>query len=75
MATLRKMNNQPNGAHCTRAAVYVRLARLDEARAEIAELLKKALDYTLETDKLWPYKDAAQRGRYVNDLRKFGLPE
>jgi hypothetical protein len=29
----------------------------------------------LEKSKLWPYKDAAQRDRYINDLRKAGLPE
>jgi tetratricopeptide (TPR) repeat protein len=75
LATLRKMNNPPNGVHRTAAAVYVRLGRLDEARAEIVELLKKEPNYTLETAKLWPYKDAAQRDRYVNDLRKAGLPD
>ena len=75
LATLRKMNNPPIGAHRALAAVYVRLGRLDEARAEIVELRKKEPDYTLEKAKLWPYKDAAQRDRYLNDLRKAGLPE
>jgi TolB-like protein/class 3 adenylate cyclase/Tfp pilus assembly protein PilF len=73
LATLKKMNNPPSGAHRTLAAVYVRLGRLDEARAEISELLKKNPDYTIETAKLFPYKDAAQLDRYVNDLRKAGL--
>jgi adenylate cyclase len=64
LATLRKMNNPPNGVHRTAAAIYVRLDRLDEARAEIVELLKKEPGFTLETAKPWPYKDAAQRDRY-----------
>jgi len=73
LATLKQDNNPFFTVHRTMAAVYVRLDRLDEARAAISEMLKINPYYTLQMEKNEPYKEAAQRDRLVNDLRKAGL--
>ncbi len=75
LATLKHYNNPPFWGHRTLAAVYVRLGRLEEARVEVSELLKKKSDYTLKMVNLRPYKDPAQRDSFVNDLRKAGVPD
>ena len=75
LATLKQYNNPPFFVHRTLAAVYVRLGRLDEARVEVSELLKKKPDYTLKMENLRPYKDPAQRDRFINDQRQAGVPE
>ena len=75
LATLKRYNNPPFFVHRTLAVVYVRLGRLDEARIEVSELLKKKPDYTLKMENLRPYKDPAHRDRFINDLRKAGVPE
>jgi TolB-like protein/class 3 adenylate cyclase/Flp pilus assembly protein TadD len=75
LATLKHYNNPPFWGHRTLAAVYVRLGRLEEARVEVSELLKKKSDYTLKMENLRPYKDPAQRDRFINDLRKAGVPD
>jgi tetratricopeptide (TPR) repeat protein len=75
LATLKQDNNPFFVVHRTLAAVYVRLGRLEEARVEVSELLKKKSDYTLKMVNLRPYKDPAQRDRFINDLRKAGVPD
>ncbi len=75
LATLKQDNNPFFVVHRTLAAVYVRLGRLEEARVEVSELLKKKSDYTLKMENLRPYKDPAQRDRFINDLRKAGVPD
>jgi len=75
LASLKQYNNPPFFVHRTLAAVYVRLGRLDEARVEVSELLKKRPDYTCKMENLRPYKDPTQRDRFINDLRKAGVPE
>lgn len=75
LATLKQENNPFFLVHRNLAAVYVRLGRLEEARVEVLKLLKKNPHYTLKMENLRPYKDSAQRDRFINDLRKAGVPE
>jgi adenylate cyclase len=55
------------------AAVYVRLGRIDEARAVTAAFVKDT-GYTLEDEARWPLKQPLEQG-YLDDLRKAGMPE
>jgi adenylate cyclase len=69
-----KQDNKPwFTTHRTLAAVYVRLGRLEEARAEVPKMFEKNPDYTLESEKRRPYKDDTRRERLVKDLRKAGV--
>ncbi len=75
LATLKQDNNPFFTVHRTLAAVYVRLGRLEEARAEVSKMLKKNPHYTLKSEKHRPYKDETRRERLISDLRKAGVPE
>jgi len=75
LAKLQQDNNPSFFVHRTLAAVYVRLNRLEAARAEVSKLLEKNPHHTLKSVKLLPYKDENRRERLINDLRKAGLPE
>jgi adenylate cyclase len=71
-----KQNNKPwFSTHRNLAAVYVRLGRLEEARAEVSKLLEKNPHYTLKSLNHRPYKDETRRQRLTNDLRKAGVPK
>ena len=58
------------------ALTYAQSGRDEEARAEIARLLRAKPDMTLE---IWAnaqyYKDSSQLERDLADLRRVGLPE
>ena len=73
LTTLKQNNNPWFTNHRNLAAVYVRLGRLEEARAEVSKMLEKNSYYTLESEKLRPYNDDTRRERLVNDLRKAGV--
>ena len=61
-------------SHLRLAASYSELGREEEARAEIAEVLKVNPQFSLaEMQQRWPYKDPADLERYVAALRKVGL--
>jgi adenylate cyclase len=75
LATLKQNNNPWFSTHRTLAAVYVRLDRLEEARAEVSKILEIYPDYTLKSENNLPYKDENRRERIINDLRKAGVPE
>jgi adenylate cyclase len=64
-------NFQP--AHVNLAACYAELGREDEARAEVAEILRLIPNWSLEVVKQLPYKDPAVSERYLAALRKAGL--
>ena len=58
------------------AAAHGHLGRIDEARAEWAEVMRVNPEYSLEHKrKILPYKNPADFERIVDGLRKAGLPE
>lgn len=66
----------PDKAHKLLAAVYAHLGRLDEARSEAEELMKGAPNFSIdEWARTEPHTDPDELQRYVNGLRKAGLPE
>ena len=75
----RYPNNQ--GGHWALAVVYVELGRLDEARAEGAEVMRLNPQLTLEGERraeehgvgALPLKDRTLAERYLNDMSKAGL--
>ena len=72
------MSQMPNLARRSLATTYVRLGRLEEARAVVAEFLKNDPDYTLEKLRLnikGKFINPADEKRLIDDLRKAGLPE
>lgn len=72
---LRKLTWVDLVKNTTLAACYVQLDRLDEARAEIADLLAERPDLTATNLRdLFPYKDPAARGRFFEALAAAGLP-
>jgi len=59
----------------TAAVCYVELGRLDDARAEIAELLAERPDLTVTNLRgLFPWKDPAVQDRFFAALSQAGLP-
>jgi TolB-like protein/class 3 adenylate cyclase/Flp pilus assembly protein TadD len=76
LASLRRMVNPPNGVRRTLAPVLVRLGRLDEARAVVQEFLRHEPSFNLEETKTFAgFQHQAYRDRWVDDLRKAGIPE
>lgn len=59
--------------HILLAASYVELGRMDEARAEVAEILRISPDFRSGSKSRGPYKDQAVPKRMVAALRKAGL--
>jgi adenylate cyclase len=77
-ASMQKMNVIPNRARHILAAAYVQVGRLDEANAIVKTILEKNPEYSLEKLRLYfaeKYKDPTIPKRYIEDLRKAGLPE
>jgi TolB-like protein/Flp pilus assembly protein TadD len=61
-------------AHLGLATIYSELGREEEARAEVAEVLRLNPKYSLEVlRQISPYKDSADLERMVAALRKAGL--
>jgi TolB-like protein/class 3 adenylate cyclase/Tfp pilus assembly protein PilF len=75
LTSLKKMNKMPNLARRILASVMVRLGRLDEARAVIAEFLKNEPDFSIENMEVIPFKHEEDLERWKEDLRKAGIPE
>ena len=78
LATMKKMSAIPNRARHIVAASYVRIGRLEEARDVVKTLLENNPEYSLEKLRLTfadKYKDPTIPERYIEDLRKAGLPE
>ena len=58
------------------ACAYVELDRLDDARDTIKALLEVAPQYTLkDLARLYAYRVDEVRNRFLDSLRKAGLPE
>ena len=75
LSTLKGLTEPAPGVHRTLASVYVRLGRVEEARAEVAKYLEAYPDHTLKNISGTRYKDPAQTERLLDDLRRAGLPE
>jgi adenylate cyclase len=73
-AALEKIVNAPNLARRHLAAVYVRLGDIEKAKKIAEEFLLEDSEYTLEREKLWPYRNPAMLEAFVNDLHMAGLP-
>jgi adenylate cyclase len=74
-ATLRKQELQ-YWDHAHLAAAYAHLGRDREARAEVAEVLRKRPNFTTRWyAKQEPYKNPADRDHLLEGFRKAGLPE
>jgi adenylate cyclase len=68
------LNPNSGAAHRILAACYAELGRLEEARAEIAEVLRLNPSYSLEgLRQTMPFKDPADLERHLAALRKAGL--
>ncbi len=58
------------------ACAYVELDRIDDAREFIKTVLEISPQYTLkEVARIWPYRIDEVRNRFLDGLRKAGLPE
>jgi TolB-like protein/class 3 adenylate cyclase/Tfp pilus assembly protein PilF len=78
LVTMNRMSKVPGLAHLVLAAAYVRLGRLDEARAAVETLLEFDPEYSVKKMRLnlaGKYQDSAAPERYLEDLRRAGLPE
>lgn len=73
--TVQRMQNPDEGRRML-AANFAHLGMMDKARAEAAEVLRVHPQFTITS---WrhrpPYRDQAVLDRYVDGLRKAGLPE
>lgn len=63
--------------HLWLAAACAQLGLSDEARAQVAEVLRIQPSYTIEgtQTRLIPFKNPHDSEHYLSDLRKAGLPE
>jgi adenylate cyclase len=75
LTSLMKTGNPPNLARRHLAATNVRLGRLAEARRVAAKFMENDPDYTLDRERVWPYKDESMREALMADLRRAGLPD
>jgi adenylate cyclase len=71
------INRTPDSgfAHYGLAATYSLAGRDEEARAEVAEVLRINPKVSLEGAKRIPYKNKADRDRIIVAMRKAGLPD
>ncbi len=62
--------------HRTLAVIFSELGRKEEARAEVAEMLRISPGVSIESQReRTPIKDPAVLERFLEGLRKAGLPE
>ncbi len=71
------VSRSPNStAHRPLAAAYARLGRMDDARRQAEEILRIDPEFTLQQfARMVPLKNKSDIDRYVEGLRKAGLPE
>ena len=72
----QSLQREPNDmlAHLTLAATFVEMEKMEEARAEITEVLRIDPKYTVKVvPRSFPWKDQAEIDRLIDSLRKAGL--
>ncbi len=77
-ALKRSLTQNPDhfSPHRTLAVIFSELGREEEAQAEVAEMLRISPNATLRGQKeRMPFKDESTLERYMEGLRKAGLPE
>ncbi len=77
-ALKRSLTRNPNilSPHRTLAVIFSELGRKEEARAEVAEILRISPRASMEGQReRMPFKDQAVLERHLEGLRKAGLPE
>jgi tetratricopeptide (TPR) repeat protein len=63
-------------AHLFMAVVYSEIDRVQEAAVEIETVLKLIPGYTLAViNQMYPYRSAEAKNRFLEGLRKAGLPD
>jgi adenylate cyclase len=63
-------------AHLTLAATFVEMDKMEEARAEISEVLRIDPKYAVKVvPRSFPWKDRDEIDRLIDSLRKAGLPD
>lgn len=78
LASITRMRQLPNLARRTLASLYVCLGQVDQARAVMAEFLKQEPGYTIDDVRLsltQKYQNPSDLERWIDDLRKAGMPE
>jgi adenylate cyclase len=75
LAALSRIGAPPHLLRRHLAAIYVRLNRREEAAAMVRDFMRDDPTYTLEREKVWPYKDLEMMAGFVDDLRAAGFPE
>ena len=75
LAALTRVVNPPNLLRRHLTATYVRLGRLEEARAIASEILKQQPGYRLATEALVPFRNLDVLHAFIADLRLAGLPD
>lgn len=70
-AATRSPNHYPTRQYL--AAIYTELGREEEAKAELAEVLRISPDHSLKEMAKYPYKDPAYLERLRNHMRRAGL--
>jgi adenylate cyclase len=75
LSALNRIVTPPSLVRRHHAATLVRLGQIEAARRMAAEFLVQEPGYTLEREKLWPYRDASVLEAFMDDLRAAGLPE
>ena len=75
-ACRQSLQREPNDmlSHLTLAATFVEMEKMEEARAEITEVLRIDPRYTVEhVPRSFPWKDQAEIDRLIDSLHKAGL--
>lgn len=78
LESINKMTNTPNLARRTQAALYVRLGRMEEAKASIDKLLENQPGYSIADQRHSlnrKFRDPGSADNFIDDLRAAGLPD
>ncbi|WP_171238723.1 adenylate/guanylate cyclase domain-containing protein [Ruegeria sp. HKCCA5763] len=74
-ASIEQMNEIPDGLKRTYAPVLLRLGLSSDAQIVIDEFLTANPEFTIQEAKNAPFESEAYLNRWVEDLRKLGVPE